>query len=71
MDEDSRHAAQNSASRHGPRGLDVYVRSRGLQPGQDAKSDGGSRVKAGKMPGQMLGRANPSKQDPCFGFQIH
>jgi hypothetical protein len=48
----------------GPCRLDVYLWSCGVQPGQDAKSDGGSRIKAGGVPGQWVGQdaigmANP------------
>jgi len=41
-----------------------------LQPGEDAKSDGGSRIKAGKVPGQQAGQGRSGRQIRCPSIKI-
>ena len=51
--------------------MDVYVWSRGLQPGQDAKSDGGSPIKAGEAPGLQAGPGSRAGKSTVPGIKIN
>ena len=51
--------------------MDVHVWSGSLQPGQDEKSDGGSRIKVGEVPAEQAGPDRSGWQIDCHKHNDH